>query len=61
MRSTLRREYTPAFKRHAMEQARRRSVYAAARELGLAEQTLRNWVNKMRTEDSPVAASTMPA
>lgn len=43
LRGAPRREYTLDFKRAALARAAECGVYAAARELGLAEQTLRNW------------------
>lgn len=43
LRGAPRREYTLDFKRAALARAAECGVYAAARELGLAEQPLRNW------------------
>lgn len=47
-RGAPRREYTLAFKRKALDRSAQCGVYAAARELGLAEQTLRNWALAQR-------------
>lgn len=48
LRGAPRREYTLDFKRAALARAAQCGVYAAARELGLAEQTLRNWAQAQR-------------
>lgn len=48
MRSLPRCEYTLAFKLEAVQRSAQCGIYAAARELGLAEQTLRNWVRAQR-------------
>ncbi|MFN3812807.1 MAG: transposase [Roseateles asaccharophilus] len=48
LRGAPRREYTLDFKREALARAAQCGVYAAARELGLAEQTLRNWAQAQR-------------
>jgi len=39
-----RQEYTPEFKEQAVKHAQAVGIVVAARELGLIEQTLRNWV-----------------
>ncbi|MDI4634443.1 transposase [Pelomonas sp. V22] len=44
MRRLPRCEYTLEFKLEAVQRAAEQGIYAASRELGLAEQTLRNWV-----------------
>jgi transposase len=38
------REYTAEFKEHAVKHAQAMGIVVAAKELGLVEQTLRNWV-----------------
>lgn len=48
LRGAPRREYTLDFKQAALARAAACGVYAAARELGLAEQTLRNWARAQR-------------
>ena len=48
LRWAPKREYTLEFKRAALALAAERGVYAAARELNLAEQTLRNWTKAER-------------
>ncbi len=48
MRRLPRCEYTLEFKLEAVQRAAVQGIYAAARELGLAEQTLRNWVQAQR-------------
>lgn len=48
MRRLPRCEYTLDFKLAAVQRAAERGIYAASRELGLAEQTLRNWVQAQR-------------
>ena len=44
MKKIPKREYTAEFKEQGVKQARARGVVGAAKELGLGEQTLRNWV-----------------
>lgn len=48
LRWAPKREYTLEFKQAALALAAGRGVYAAARELSLAEQTLRNWIKAAR-------------
>lgn len=48
MRRLPRCEYTLGFKLEAVQRSEQCGIYAAARELGLAEQTLRNWVKAQR-------------
>jgi transposase len=50
MRRLPRCEYTLSFKLEAVQRAGERGIYAASRELGLAEQTLRNWVKAQREQ-----------
>ena len=57
MRGGPKREYTLDFKRQALARAAARGVYAAARELGLAEQTLRNWAKAEREGGLETGAS----
>ena len=63
MRRLPRCEYTLGFKLDAVRCADERGIYAAARELGLAEQTLRNWVKAQRerglSEARPVTSEQM--
>lgn len=44
MKKIPKQEYTAEFKEQAVRRAREVGVGAAGRELGLVEQTLRNWV-----------------
>ena len=44
MKKIPRQEYTAEFKEQAVKRAQEVGVGVAARELGLVEQTLRNWV-----------------
>ena len=44
MKKIPKQEYTAEFKEQAVKHARAVSVVVAAKELGLVEQTLRNWV-----------------
>jgi transposase len=48
MRWVPKREYTLEFKQQAVHRAAAKGVYATARALGLAEQTLRNWAKAER-------------
>ncbi|QPF71815.1 transposase [Roseateles sp. DAIF2] len=50
LRWAPKREYTLDFKRAALALAAGQGVYATARELGLAEQTLRNWAKAQQRE-----------
>lgn len=68
MRRLPRCEYTLEFKLEAVQRAAEQGIYAAARELGLAEQTLRNWVQAQRAggllqskQTKPVTAQQMEA
>jgi transposase len=44
MKKIARQEYTAEFRTQSVKRAREAGIGAAARELGLVEQTLRNWV-----------------
>lgn len=44
MKKIPKQEYTAEFKEQAVKHARAAGIVVAARELGLVEQTLRNWV-----------------
>lgn len=47
MSKTPKQEYVAEFKERAVEHAQALGIVAAARELGLVEQTLRNWVRAL--------------
>jgi len=51
------REYTWEFKREAVQRAAAQGMSATARALGLAEQTLRNWIKAEREGRLERAAS----
>ena len=44
MKKIPKREYTAEFKEQAVKHAQAMGIVVAAKELGLVEQTLRNWV-----------------
>lgn len=50
MKTIPKQQYTAEFKEQAVKHAQAVSVGAAARELGLVEQTLRNWVRAAQAD-----------
>lgn len=60
MRRLPRCEYTLGFKLEAVQRSEQCGIYAAARELGLAEQTLRNWVKAQRERGLTEAKAVTP-
>ena len=59
MKKIPKQEYTAEFKKQAVKRAQEVGIGAAARELGLVEQTLRNWV-KAVAAGKLVAPGTKP-
>lgn len=57
MKKIPRQEYTAEFKEQAAKRAQEVGVGATARELGLVEQTLRNWVKAANAGRLNVAAA----
>ena len=53
MKKIPRQEYTAEFREQAVKRAQEVGVGVAARELGLVEQTLRNWVRAAATGKLP--------
>ena len=59
MKKIPKQEYTAEFKEQAVKHAQAVGIVVAARELGLVEQTLRNWV-KASAAGKLTAAGTKP-
>lgn len=59
MKKIPKQEYTAEFKEQAVKHARAVSIVVAAKELGLVEQTLRNWV-KAEVAGKLTAVGTKP-
>ncbi len=60
MKKILKQEYTAEFKEQAVKHAQSMGIVVAAKELGLVEQTLRNWV-KASAAGKLTAPGTKPA
>ncbi|MDB5970091.1 MAG: transposase of ISThsp4, family [Hydrocarboniphaga sp.] len=60
MKKIPKREYTAEFKEQAVKRAREVGVAPASRELGLLEQTLRNWSKASQTGTLAGAGSGKP-